>query len=341
MSVSGSSGNCTGQSISVRKTNMETFFSKGDGEDPGYVNVRDAKEGFCADGRAFTEQLWPHFSHYADSNFLREAKDNFTERFWEMYLGCTLLDCGFDIGTPGDEGPDLYADVTNKRVWFEATAPSAGTGDDQVPEPIPGRVVAVPENQILLRLTGAIDAKRQHFEKAEKQGKVSKHDSAVICINGRNIPHSISDYVPHRIVRAVFPIGNPTVTLDRETLQVVDSGFEVRHRVEKTSGTEIPTTGFIDGSLARVSAVIYSRVDCANHPSRLGDDFVCVHNSNTYHPLPIGFLGRGLEYYAVGDTLRWLDHSVKRRFFSRLWHRVRTCYARLRYSLYLRLRTTD
>ena len=31
-----------------RNRKMEAFFSEGDGEDPGYVNVRDAKDGFCA-----------------------------------------------------------------------------------------------------------------------------------------------------------------------------------------------------------------------------------------------------------------------------------------------------
>ena len=289
---------------------MEAFFSEVDGEDLGYVNVRDAKDGDCAEGRTFTELLWPQFSPYADTNFLREAKDNFTERFWEMYVGCTLLDCGYEIGTPGDEGPDLYADVREERVWFEATAPSPGTGDDQVPEPVLGKATRVPDDQILLRLTGAIDAKRQHFEAAETKGITSEHDGAVICINGRNIPHSISDYWPHRIVRAVFPIGYPTVTVGPETSEAVDSGFDLRPHLEKASGTEIPTTGFTDSSLAMISALIYSRVDCANPPSRLGDDFICVHNPNARNPLPIGFLGRGLEYFALADKLKCLDHSL-------------------------------
>lgn len=310
---------------------MEAFFSEGDGKDTGYINVRDATDGFCADARAFTELLWPRFAPYADSNFLQEAKDNFTERFWEMYLGCTLLHCGYEIDTPGDEGPDLYANVGRLRVWFEATAPSAGTGDDQVPEPEPGEATRVPDDQVLLRLTGAIDAKRQHFEAAETKGITSEHDGAVICINGRKIPHSISDYWPHRIVRAVFPIGYPTVTIDRETSNAVDSGFDLRLQLEKTSGTEIPTTGFTDGSLANISALIYSRVDCANHPYRLGDDFICVHNPNARNPLPIGFLGRGLEYFALSDTLRCLDHSRRRRFFSRIWYCLQTYSARLQY----------
>lgn len=312
--------------------NIEPFFSSGDGTDPGYVNVRDTKDGFCAAGRAFTEQLWPQFAPYADSQFLREAKDYFTERFWEMYLGCTLLDCNLEIGTPGNEGPDLYADIRNERVWFEATAPSAGTGSDQVPEPVEGKAIFVPENQMLLRLTAAIETKRVHVEKAEAKGIVSSDEGAVICINGRNIPHSISDYLPHRIVKAVFPIGNEKIALDRETLEVVDSGFEVRPHITKASGSKVPTTGFLDARLATVSAVIYSRVDCANHPARMGDDFVCVHNPNATHPLPIGFLGRGIEYWAEDDTLRWFDHSTKRGFFSRLSHRVKIWMARRRYA---------
>lgn len=322
-------------------TNTEPFFSDGDAQDLGYVNVRDAENGFCADGRAFTEILWPRFAPFADSNFLQEAKDNFTERFWEMYLGCTLLDCGYEIGTPGDEGPDLCAEVRKKKVWFEATAPSAGTGSDQVPTPIKGKVVAVPEDQILLRLTGAIDAKRQQFENAETKGIVSDQDGAVICINGRNIPHTISDYVPHLIVRALFPIGNPTATLNRETSEVLESGFELRFHIQKASGTEIKTTGFTDDSLSRISAVIYSRVDCANHPPKLGDDFICVHNPHAHQPLPIGFLSRGLEYWALDNSLRWIDHSVERCFGSRLWHRVRIWSIRIRYSLRSCFRVVD
>ena len=315
---------------------MEAFFNEADGEDPGYVNVRDAKNAVCAEGRAFTELLWPRFSPYADSNFLREAKDNFTERFWEMYLGCTLLDCGYEIGTPGDEGPDLYAHVWTRRVWFEATAPSAGTGKDQVPEPEVEKATRVPDDQILLRLTGAIDAKRQHFEAVKAKGITSEHDGAVVCINGRNIPHTISDYWPHRIVRAVFPIGYPTLTVARDTLDTVHSGFDLRPHLEKASGTEIPTTGFTDDSLAMISALIYSRVDCANHPPKLGDDFICVHNPNASNPLPIGFMGRGLEYFALDNKLKCLDHSAKRCFVSRVRHCLQTYSERLRYSVHRR-----
>ncbi len=248
-----------------------------------------------------------------------------------MYLGCTLLDCGFDIASPGNEGPDLCSHVGNKRVWFEATAPSAGTGSDQVPKPIPGNVVAKPEEQILLRLTSAIEAKRTHFEKSENSEIVSQEDGAVICINGRNVPHTISDHPPELIVRAVFPIGNFQYTVDKNTLEVVDSGFEFRSTIHKASGSAVSTGSFTDHSSARIAAVIYSRVDSANHPSRLGDDFVCVHNPNAQHPLPIGFLGRGIEYYALNSTLVRLEHNIERNFFLAQWHRTRIYCARLRY----------
>ena len=300
--------------------------------DSGYDNVRDAKGGFCAEGRAFTEHLWPLYAPYADSQFLREAKDNFTERFWEMYLGCSLLDRGFRIDTPGDEGPDLFARIKRQRFWFEATAPSGGTGADRVPEPIEGKLGAVPEGQILLRLTAAIEAKREHFERAAEKGIVAADEGAIICIDGRGIPNSISDFEPHRIVKAVFPIGSDQFTLDRKTMEVVDSGFEYRPHITKTSGTEVPTTGFLDDRLRKISALIYSRVDCANHPLRMGDDFICVHNPKAERPLPIGFLGRGIEYWAEGDTLRYLEHNIERGLFSRMTHRIGTCRARMRYA---------
>ncbi|MYA35341.1 MAG: hypothetical protein F4Y34_01580 [Gammaproteobacteria bacterium] len=291
---------------------MGSFFSEGDGTDRGYVNVRDAADGICADGRAYTELLWRRFSDFADSQFLREAKDNFTERFWEMYLGCTLIDCGYEIGTPGDEGPDLFTHVIDKFFWFEATASSAGTKDDQVPKPTVGEAGFVPEDKILLRLTNAIDAKLRQIERAQERGIVSERDGALVCINGRQIPNTTVDAVPPLIVQAVLAIGNPQITLDRYTMQVISSGFEKRPHLKKASGTEISTRGFVDGSLARISAVIYSHVDCVNHPPRLGDDFLCVHNPYAIHPLPIGFLGRGVEYWVQEDNkLMSKDFSVK------------------------------
>lgn len=310
---------------------VEPFFSPGDGTDIGYVNVRDSDDLPCADGRKFTEHLWPRFAPYADSLFLNEAKSNFTERFWEMYLGCTLLDCGLQIGTPGDEGPDLFAKIRRRTFWFEATAPSGGAGADQVPGPTERMLRPVPEEQIILRLTAAIDAKRVHFERSRDAEIVADRDGAIICINGRKIPSSITDHRPHRIVKAVFPIGNLTYTLDRRTQKIIDSAFEFRPHIAKASGTEILTTGFLDDDLAMISAVIYSRVDCANHPKRLGDDFVCVHNPKASNPLPIGFLSRGIEYWAEGDTLRWLEHNIKRNVLARCGHRLKTLWARLRY----------
>lgn len=275
---------------------MSSFFSEGNGTDQGYVNVRDAEDGRYADARVYTESLWADFSKFADSQFLREAKDNFAERFWEMYLGCTLMDCGYAVGTPGDKGPDLYVQVENRKFWFEATAPSQGTADDRVPQPILGKAEIVPVEKIVLRLTGAIEAKSIQLDKAKMKGIVSENDGCVICINGRQIPSTAVDDVPPLILQAVFPIGNPQIIVDRYTKEVLDSGFEERSYIKKASGSAVSTRGFIDRSLAKISAVIYSRVDCANHPSRLGDDFICVHNPNANHPLPIGFLNRGVEY---------------------------------------------
>lgn len=309
------------------------FFSAGDGSDQGYINVRDGSDGFCVGARQYTEKLWNRFRHLADTQFLAEAKDNYTERFWEMYLGCTLLDCNLNPGTPGDSGPDLYATVGGKRTWFEATAPSAGVGADKVPEARKGRFSSVPEKQIILRLTGAVSAKTIQFQNAIDNGIATSQDGFVVCINGRNIPSNISDLVPERIVKAFFPIGNQVVTVDRDSGEIVRTRYQLRTSVSKASGTEIDTTGFLGDDLKEISAVIYSRVDSANHPNRMGDDFVCVHNPRATVRMKVGATRRGVEYVALGDQLHRLDFAASTGFLDRAIILVRLVWIRVLYGL--------
>lgn len=324
---------CLSDYAAIEMIGKTPFFSDGDGSDQGYINVRDATDGFCVTARRFTEELWDRFSHLADSQFLAEAKDNYTERFWEMYLGCTLLDRNLKPGSPGDSGPDLYAAVGRKRIWFEATAPSAGAGADKVPQAREGRVSPVPEKQIILRLTGAVSAKKVQFQNAIDNGIATSQDGFVVCINGRNIPSNISDHIPERIVKAFFPIGNQVVTVNRDSGEIVNTSYQLRTSVRKKSGIEIDTTGFLSEDLREISAVIYSTVDAANSPERLGDDFVCVHNPNASVRMKVGTIRRGVEYVALGEYLHRLDYTTARGALDTVGFWLRLCWTRTRYTL--------
>src|SRR5262245_28428217 len=134
-----------------------TFFMDGPCKDPGYESTRDHPQGVSY--KHFIEELWIRFRPLADRHFREDARDHFLQRFWEMYLGVTLLDRGFDLQRHGDEGPEFYAVVAGRRMWFEAMAPGPGEGPDRVQEWAPAtspseiRARYVPTEKIILRFT--------------------------------------------------------------------------------------------------------------------------------------------------------------------------------------------
>jgi hypothetical protein len=106
--------------------------------------------------RDFVNSLWERYKLYADPHFLKDARDHFLERFWEMYLAVALLHRGFTLHRTGGESPEFFVEFDGHRIWLEATAPSPGTGNDKVPEIRFGVAGEVPTEKILLRFTNAL-----------------------------------------------------------------------------------------------------------------------------------------------------------------------------------------
>ncbi|MFZ0507352.1 MAG: hypothetical protein WAM29_04470, partial [Methylocella sp.] len=67
---------------------MVTFFSNGPAVNLDYQAIRDREH--CKPYRDFLEYLWARYDPSGDGNecFLGDAKGNFRQRFWEMYLFC-------------------------------------------------------------------------------------------------------------------------------------------------------------------------------------------------------------------------------------------------------------
>jgi hypothetical protein len=61
---------------------------------------------------------------------------------------------------------------------------------------------------------------------------------------------------------------------------------------------------FTDASHEGISAVLYSCVNVASYPSRIGSDFVLVHNPNALNRVPYGMLKVGTEYWVDGNDLK-------------------------------------
>jgi hypothetical protein len=280
-----------------------SFFLPGDASDVGYLATRDHPRGRAA--KELCESLWALYAPLADPHFREDARTNFLQRFWEMYLAVALKHHGMTLTRYGNEGPEFYAESGGRRIWIEAIAPRQGEGPDRVPEVTFGAVIAeyVPVEKILLRFTSALAAKRERYVAAVKKGIILPQDAYVLALNSRGIPRAdISDGVPY-FVQAFLPFGPVTVIVDTNTLGITETFRAYRPSVRKANSAAVSTRTFLDPESGFCSAVLHSSVDCANHPSELGGDFVVLHNPQAVVPINANVFGWCEQLYLRENQL--------------------------------------
>ena len=265
-------------------------------EDPSYENLRDGTNPAEIAGKELTEALWEQFQPFSDVNFSEELAIDFDARFWEMDLTVELLKQGLDVSCP-KPGPDVCVTDKGQRLWFEAICPKAGSGADEVPSPMVGGITKVPEDQIKLRYTSAIQEKFTKYAKYCAKGIIGKDEPYVIAINSCQIPSARADFHPPRIVRTVFPIGGEVLKVNRGTGETTVS-FEFSATVQKASGTEIDIQYFIDPKYSGISGILFSYSDCCNRPASQ-NDWVFIHNPLASNPVEHGLVSCALEYTAT------------------------------------------
>jgi hypothetical protein len=291
------------------------LFMDGAASDPAYRNIRDAKDGPLRLARSHCEYLWIFFQHHADPEFGNELRSNFDARYWEMYLTASLILAGYSVTCP-KPGPDVGIIHKGQRIWFEATAPTRGAegAPDQVPEMKvaalgePPVVYDVPNEKITLRYLNSISVKyKEQYANWLKIGVVSDKDCFVTAINPRQIRFDYADTRPPRILQAGYTVGPPYLVIDRETGKASGSGYHFRDHLVKApkkdakEGEEpatVPTGVFQQEEYNGLSALLCSRVDAANRPAEMGDDFQLAPNPHAKAPLPDGFRLRGIYYDA-------------------------------------------
>jgi hypothetical protein len=138
---------------------------------------------------------------------LDEICIQFHQRFWEMYLAVTFLERGYELHRLKRAGPEFGIDIQGKRYWFDAIAPTAGEGPDAVPQVEYGRPVAsrVPQEQIILRITSALAAKRAKWQKDLAAGRVTEKDGFIVAMNDRGIRWAWLALRRERLVRIRQP----------------------------------------------------------------------------------------------------------------------------------------
>lgn len=264
-------------------------------KDPSYKNLCDGTDPADIAGKKLSETLWKQFESFSDVNFLEELAIDFDARFWEMDLTVELLNQGLDVSCP-KPGPDVCVTDKEQRIWFEAICPKAGSGADEVPSPMVGGITKVPEEQIKLRYTSAIQEKFNRYESYCEKGTIEKEEPYVIAINSCQIPSAKADWNPPRIVRTVFPIGGDVLKVNRSTGETT-VGFEFSATIQKSSGTEIYIQYFINPKYSGISGILFSYSDCCNRPVSQ-NDWIFIHNPLARNPISHGLVSCSMEYVA-------------------------------------------
>ena len=265
--------------------------------DRGFENLKAAELPIEQQLHAMLQEMWERYEPYADPDFRQGFARDVDGRFWEMYLGCTLLEAGrtlLPVVERQREGgqPDLCVLEDGGRIWIEAITPDEGApGPDQIVRPVPlnqgGGLFAAPIRQAQLRTSGAFWTKAQRIARYLEQGVIAPEDTRIIAISASRFGVYVAEQPLPLIMTTLFPIGDAYITIDRETGDVVEEGFHPAPFINRERNP-IPRTAFLDERFADISGVIWSRVGLGNL-SRQGRPLTYVHNPLAQVPLPINW----------------------------------------------------
>lgn len=241
--------------------------------DRGFENLKAAELPIEQQLHTMLQEMWERYEPYADPDFRHGFARDVDGRFWEMYLGCTLLEAGrtlLPVVEREREGgqPDLCVLENGRRIWIEAITPDEGApGPDQIARPVPlnegGGLFAAPIRQAQLRTSGAFWTKAQRIARYLEQGVIVPEDTRIIAISASRFGVYVAEQPLPLIMTTLFPIGDAYITIDRETGNVVEEGFHPAPFIDRERNP-IPRTAFLDERFADISGVIWSRVGLGN-----------------------------------------------------------------------------
>jgi len=266
--------------------------------------------------KEWLEKLWEQYEPYADSHFLEAFKYKFGQRSWELYLGVTLLNRGFNLGQHTNIGPDF--DIRDKKGnrlgWIEAVTTEKGSGADKVPNIIYGTVIDLPEKEMMFRIANALDRKFKQYCTELADGTIKDDEPYIIAINRSSLDH-IDPGLP-LILKVLFGIGHLTLRIisKGERQKNPESFWSGRPKISKISGRDVSMLFFEDIKYAGISAVIYCVDSILNSPrlsQDMGENFTIVHNPLAKNPLPDGFFPFGDEYKVEDEYIKKIRERKK------------------------------
>ena len=293
---------------------MSNLFNvEGANLDRGFENLKAAESAVEQQLQAILQKMWERYEPYADPDFRQGFARDVDGRFWEMYLGCMLLETG-RVLLPAVERqreggqPDLCVLEDGRRIWIEAIAPDEGaSGPDQIIRPVPinegGGLIAAPIRQAQLRTSSAFWTKAQKIRRYIEQEVIAPEDTRIIAISASRFGIYAAEQPLPLIITTLFPIGGAYFTIDRDTGDVLEEGFHPAPFIPRESNP-IPRTAFINERFAEISGVIWSRIGIGNQ-SRQIRPITYVHNPLAQVPLPMNWSSWDREFVSTRSGDEW------------------------------------
>lgn len=300
------------------QTMSDLFDVDGANLDGGFENLKSAELPIEQQLRAMLQEMWSRYEPYADSDFRHGFARDVDGRFWEMYLGCSLLEAGRTLLPAAERQrdggqPDLCVLEDGRRIWIEAITPDEGApGPDQIVRPIPinegGGLVAAPIRQAQLRTSGAFWTKAQKIRRYIEQGVIAPEDPRIIAISASRFGVFVAEQPLPLVMTTLFPLGDAYVTINRMTGDVLEEGFHAAPFIQRERNP-IPRTAFLDERFADISGVIWSRIGIGNL-SRQVRPITYVHNPLTQTPLPLNWGVWDREFVTTRRGDEWEANDI-------------------------------
>lgn len=283
-----------------------------------YVRLRDPPNEMCQRGREHCRDLWRDFAELADEHFASEFPVRFHDRWFEMYFTVALLRAGLPIECP-KPGPDVLLKMDGERIWIDATCATAGEEGlrDTVPQrPPAGAVWSPPHNLLALRVSNALSAKAAKFREYVERRIVPAGDVMAVAINVYAVPYAYEN-MQDIMLRSLYGVGMPTVTVSRDTGEVVSRDREQVVAIPKASGKLVDVATLLNGSVPHISAVLGSRCNAVNLPQRLGDDFISHPSPAATKKWTTGTIKLGAEWMIVAEEPNGAGWSIRLQTYRR------------------------
>jgi hypothetical protein len=213
-------------------------------------------------------------THIANKLVWTQWSDKLINLWWEMHVGTYLVRTGFDLKTIdekslSEKSPNLdHLIITpeGKRVWVECTQAARGPISTELPGFDIEGCGDLPLKEMMLRVTNSLSQKastknpKAQINRFKTAYPKFENDCYIVALGTGNLPSDEGDrFSPSVAFNAVFGIGDPTWTINKNGSNCSFQGVETKDKVLKKNDCPINTTGFLDESYSTIAGLFVSQ----------------------------------------------------------------------------------